>query len=100
MVPTDLMAAGSKFQQEEPEKDKTGLVQVYAGFRSCISVRSIVAFPKDRDYVGGTNVLFTLNISTALLKSSCFCNINMLRAFNFSSVYEFLSGSNSLAAWQ
>ena len=42
--------------------------------------------------------LFTVNSRTVLLKSSCFCNRKIQRAFNLSSVDVFLSASSSLAA--
>ena len=92
------MATGSEFQQAEPEKDRLVLYRSMRGLGSTyLLVRLLLAVKREIMYEG-IILLFTLNISTALLKYSCFCNGSELRAFIFSSVDEFLSGSSSLAA--
>ena len=51
MVPTVLMATGSEFQQVEPEKDRLVLYRSMRGLGNTY-VCAIVAFCKERDYVG------------------------------------------------
>ena len=98
MVPTVLMAAGKEFHQEEPEKDRLVLYRSMRGLGYVYLSGLLLLSLKNDIMEEGTNFLFTLNISTAILKSSCFCNSNMQQTFNISSGEEFLSGSNSLVA--
>ena len=92
------MATGSEFQQVEPEKDRLVLYRSMRGLGNTYLLVRLLLSEKREIMYEGVILLFTLNISTALLKYSCFCNGSMLRAFIFSSVDEFLSESSSLAA--
>ena len=83
MVPTVLMATGSQFPQVEPEKERLVLYRSMRGLGNTYLLVRLLLSVKRETMQEGVILLFTLNISTALLKYSCFCNGSMPRAFIF-----------------